>query len=464
MWDKSEIEKILGPDDAKLFNAVYGLDEPKHFEEGYVLHRPAAWDKLAEAQNMTVAELQSKLAPLRQKLLEARQKRSPLLKDDKILASWNGLDDPSPRRSRGQPRPAGIYQSRGRGGGVCALPHAGQKGRLERTYRKGQAKLNAYLDDYAFLIEGLLAIYEATQDQKWLNASERLMDDQIRLFWDEKGDGFFFTAHHHEELIARIKQADDTVLPSGNSVSVRNLIRLASLTGQDKYRTYAEKTLKLFAPALKSRPRGMANMALALGEFLDDPNFAAARKETSDAKEQSENKNAILQVAAQSPAPEKGKKREIVTAKAYLNVDKLPAGGTCEIVVLLDIQEGWHINANPAQPKNLIPTQFTITSKTGVKLSDVTYPKGEPVLIEGFDEAALVYEKKAVLRGKLTIPADVKNAAFDPLEIKIRYQPCNDNQCLAPKTAKLTGKVPIAPQGQPVKSINEKLFPKPAAH
>ncbi len=96
-----------------------------------------------------------------------------------------------------------------------------------------------------------------------------------------------------------------------------------------------------------------------------------------------------------------------------------------------------------------------------MKLSDVTYPEGQPVLIEGFDEAALVYEKKAVLRGKLTIPADVKNAAFDPLEIKIRYQPCNDNQCLAPKTAKLTGKVPIAPPGQPVKSINEKLFPKP---
>ncbi len=178
---------------------------------------------------------------------------------------------------------------------------------------------------------------------------------------------------------------------------------------------------------------------------MDDPNFAGARKETSDAKELSEKKDAILLVAAQSPAPEEGKKREIVTAKAYLNVDKLPAGGSCEIVVFLDIQEGWHINANPAQPKNLIPTEFTITSKTGVKLSEVSYPKGEEFRMPGFDEAALVYEKKAVIRGKLHIPADVKNAAFDPLEIKIRYQPCNDNQCLAPKTAKLTGKVPIAP-------------------
>ncbi len=248
VWDKPEIEKLLGPADAKLFDAVYGLDEPKPFEEGYVLHRPAAWDKLAEAQNLTVSELQKKLAPLRQKLLAARQKRSPLLKDDKILASWNGLiiralaeagDD------LGRPE----YIKAAEAAAVFVLAHMRDKqGRLQRTYGKGQAKLNAYLDDYAFLIEGLLAIYDATQEQKWLNAAQRLMDDQIRLFWDEKGDGFFFTAHHHEELIARIKQADDTVLPSGNSVSVRNLVRLASLTGQDKYKSYAEKTLKLFAP------------------------------------------------------------------------------------------------------------------------------------------------------------------------------------------------------------------------
>ncbi len=151
-----------------------------------------------------------------------------------------------------------------------------------------------------------------------------------------------------------------------------------------------------------------------------------------------------------------------MTAKAYLNVDKLPPGGTCEIVVFLDIQEGWHINANPAQPKNLIPTKFSIASATGITLDKVTYPQGKKFQIEGFDEPAVVYEKQAILRGKLSIPAN-PNVAFDPLEIRIKYQPCNNQQCLAPKTAKLTGKVPIAPRGQQVKLINQNLFPKSPA-
>jgi DsbC/DsbD-like thiol-disulfide interchange protein len=133
-------------------------------------------------------------------------------------------------------------------------------------------------------------------------------------------------------------------------------------------------------------------------------------------------------------------------------------------VVFLDIQQGWHINANPAQPKNLIPTRFTITSTTGITLDQVAYPKGKPFQIEGLEAPAVVYEKQVILRGKLTIPADVKNAAFDPLEINIRYQPCNDQQCLAPKTAKLTGKVPIAPRGQQVKFINQNLFPQREAN
>lgn len=463
VWEKEEIEKILGPEDVKLFGAVYGLNEPKNFEHGYVLHRSADWGELAKAQNMTITELQSQLAPMEAKLLKARSRRTPLLKDDKILTSWNGLmirTLAEAGQDLGQPK----YTKAAEEAAMFVLTHMrDDKGRLQRTHRAGQSKLNAYLDDYAFLIEGLLTIYDATKDQKWLNASQHLMNDQIKLFWDDQGDGFFFTAHHHEELIARIKQADDTVIPSGNSVSVRNLIRLASLTDQDKYREHAEKTLKLFASALKERPRGMANMALALGEFLDNPNFAAARTQTPNTKEQSKNENAILLVAAETPATEKGKKREIVTAKAYLNVDKLPPGGKCEIVLFLDIQEGWHINANPARPDLLIPTKFTLASQTGITLDRVSYPKGKEFTVEGLDEPALVYEKKAIIRGTLSIPATAGQAAFDPIEIKIKYQPCNDRQCLAPKTAKLTGKVPIAPPGQAVKYINQNLFPKRAA-
>ncbi len=201
---------------------------------------------------------------------------------------------------------------------------------------------------------------------------------------------------------------------------------------------------------------------MALGEYLDQPKLRGGPHANTDPKDQAENESAILLVAAQTAARIQGRQTEIVIAKAYLDVDKLPpGGGTCEIILFLDVQEGWHINANPAQPKNLIPTKFTLTSQTGITLENVTYPKGKPFAIDGFDERAMVYEDKVILRGRLRIPADVKNAAFDPLEIKIRYQPCNDKQCLAPKSAKLTGRVAIAAPGEQVKTINQNLFPKP---
>src|SRR5205823_2446873 len=106
------------------------------------------------------------------------------------------------------------------------------QGRLQRTWRGGKAKLNAYLDDYTFLVEGLLALHQATRDDKWLNASRRLTDLQLELFWDAEQKGCYFTSHDHEAILARTKNAYDAVLPSGNSVAARNLTRLASLSKQ----------------------------------------------------------------------------------------------------------------------------------------------------------------------------------------------------------------------------------------
>jgi hypothetical protein len=143
-------------------------------------------------------------------------------------------------------------------------------------------------------------------------------------------------------------------------------------------------------------------------------------------------------------------------------VDRLPIGGTCRIVVFLEIAEGWHINTNPAQPENLIPTKFTIQSNAGTELSDVKYPAGRKLQVEGIDEPVLVYEKRAILRGTLTVP-QTAGAAADEIELRIRYQPCNDRQCLSPRTVKLTGRVPLARPGEPPKAINQNLFPEEKA-
>src|SRR5262249_15708378 len=128
-----------------------------------------------------------------------------------------------------------------------------------------------YLDDYAFLVDGLLALQRATGDQKWLNAAQRLTDSQLELFWDETNQGCFFTAHDQEKLHVRSKPIADSVLPSANRVTVRNLLRLASLSHQPRYRERAAQTLTAFAPILKESPRAVLNLALALAEYLDHP-------------------------------------------------------------------------------------------------------------------------------------------------------------------------------------------------
>ena len=317
---------------------------------------------------------------------------------------------------------------------------------------------------------------QATGNEKWLNAAQRLTDQQIDLFWDKKGKAFFFTSHHHEELIARTKNAYDAVLPSGNSVSVRNLIRLSQLTGLVKYRQHEQETLDVFAGTLKQAPRSMSNMALAIGEFLDaadsqkneqpkpalKPNSTNNNESSSARESRSGLQSVIFQFPVDSSSTEqsktKKKKEELVTLQAYLSVDKLLHGSACKVVMFLTVKKGWHINANPPKPKFLKPTTFTISSKQGVKLAGIRYPKGKKFEVTDFDEALQVYEGKVAIYGILKIPSDL-TAAEEEIELKIRYQACNKAQCLSPKTILVKGKIPVAGPGDTVKQINQKLFP-----
>ena len=131
------------------------------------------------------------------------------------------------------------------------------------------AKLNGYLDDYAFLVHGLLNLHDATGDRKWLDEAKALTDVMVKYHADKEGGGFFYTSSDHEKLFARSRDQFDAAHPSGNSVAARNLVRLWVKTGDDGYRALAEKTLKAFATPLKANPAGMTTMAEALALYLD---------------------------------------------------------------------------------------------------------------------------------------------------------------------------------------------------
>jgi DsbC/DsbD-like thiol-disulfide interchange protein len=162
-------------------------------------------------------------------------------------------------------------------------------------------------------------------------------------------------------------------------------------------------------------------------------------------------KDAVV-LAAGEEAP-----KDHVRPQVYLSVDRLPAGETVRFAVVLDIEEGWHINTNPAQPDFVKPTVVTFKGKHGSKLDQITYPKGRDLTIAGMKEPQSVYEGKVLLFGDLTVPVEASRET-EELTFEVKFQACNEKQCLAPKSVKLTGKVPVAAKGETVKKVNEKVF------
>ncbi|MCA9022707.1 MAG: hypothetical protein KDA74_21305, partial [Planctomycetaceae bacterium] len=270
-------------------------------------------------------------------------------------------------------------------------------------------------------------------------------------------------------MIARTKNAYDAAIPSGNSISVRNLIRLSELTQTPKYRQHADESLQLFGRIIKRYPDRCAQLVQAVGEYLDSP---LNQKQSAISVPAGEFH--VLQFAAEEPEQlaavnpgiellvaaglgQASPKKQLVTAKAYLSVDKLPAGKTCQVAIVLAIEEGWHINRNPASPDFLVPTTFTIKSNQNIKLSDVKYPAGHAFSVAGFDQPLQVYEKQAIIRGTLTIPAAAGGKA-EQLELNVKYQACNDKTCIRPTTVSLKGNFQIARPGEPVNQVNQKWF------
>jgi uncharacterized protein YyaL (SSP411 family) len=267
-WEKAELQQVLDAETFAQFAEIYGLDEPPNFEESfYALQLGQTLTKLAEDRGVTVEQLDEQLAPSRRKLLEARTRRPRPLTDDKILTGWNGLmirGFADAGRILKQPR---YVEAAERAARFVLRELRDDQGRLLRTYGQGRAKLNAYLNDYAFLVDGLIGLYEATQEAQWLEEAERLTDRQIELFWDDANNGFFFTSGDHESLLARIRDPVDGAQPSGNSVSAQNLLFLSQARNRPEYLDKAEQTILATSGLLQTSPLAAPRMAVAVARW-----------------------------------------------------------------------------------------------------------------------------------------------------------------------------------------------------
>ncbi len=279
VWTTKAIDAALEDTDKSmtaLFKRVYGVDGEPNFESRYhILTLPRPLAEQAKDLKMTEEQLQARLTPLREKLLQARTKRVRPFLDTKILTAWNGqmiaglavagqaLDD---KKSIDRAARAADF--------VLKTMHT-DKGRLLRSYgaapgRKAEARLNAYLDDYAFLVYGLLCLQEATKEKRWLDEAKRLTDLMVQFHGDDKQGGFFYTSNDHEKLFARSKEQYDGAQPSSNSMAARNLVRLWQKTGDERYARLAEKTFQALAGPLKESPGNLTALADALAMYLEE--------------------------------------------------------------------------------------------------------------------------------------------------------------------------------------------------
>jgi len=280
LWTTDEIRDILDEEHAELFIDVYQLSEDGNFREestgkqtgDNILYLEEPMSAIAERRGMKESELETELERARQALFARREQRESPLLDDKILTDWNGLMIAAFAKASRVFTDPPLAEDAEKAATFILDYMMDDEERLLHMYRKGQSDVLGNLPDYAFFIWGLLELYETIFKPHYLRTAMSLADDMMVRFWDTDCHGFFYTPDDGEDLIARQKEAYDGAYPSGNSVAMYVLIRLARLTGNPDYEQYALNTAKAFPRLMKDQPDAFTMMLCGL-DFAIEPAY-----------------------------------------------------------------------------------------------------------------------------------------------------------------------------------------------
>jgi uncharacterized protein YyaL (SSP411 family) len=272
LWTQEEVRQALGNEQADFVAKVFNIEKDGNFAEQAtgrksgvnILHLKKTLGELASDLNLSQQDIQRHLEDIRQKLFVYREKRVHPMKDDKILTDWNGLMIAALAKGAQAFDEPEYAEEACRAADIILENMRKPDGRLLHRYRDGQAGVQANLDDYAFLVWGLIELYEAIFNAKYLKVALELNGDMVRHFWDEDGGGLYLTPDDGESLFVRKKEIYDGAIPSGNSVAILNLIRLGRITATSDLEEKAARIGSAFSGSVKQLPSAHTQLMVAL--------------------------------------------------------------------------------------------------------------------------------------------------------------------------------------------------------
>ncbi|MCO8122182.1 DUF255 domain-containing protein [Stieleria sp. TO1_6] len=429
VWTLAEIIAALGESEGKRFANVYQVSDVGNFHEestgkltgNNVLHRNGSIADYANEHELDAVELRQQLADQREKLLQVRQQREYPHLDDKVLAAWNGLMIEGlayAGRQLDQPQ----YTAAAQKAADFILDEMVIDGKLQRTYRSGKASLDGYLTDYAFVISGLIQLYRATEQKRYLDAAQSLGDTAIKLFQDDQNGGFFFTEapqpNDISEFLIRTKNlAGGGNLPSGNGVMAQALLQLTELTAEAEYADAARRAVTGLSGSLWQSAGQPDHLLIAAAMILADPQPS-------------------------TPPRKSGFRTAQLKGAVSVSESKLRPGQSFELTVTLDIQPGWHLYAANPGIDFIQPTRLRFADQNAADVKRIIAPKGAQKQDPVFDQSLAILQGQVKFNVQLEIPEDASPGKAS-LALTVDVQACDDTQCARPQSHPLEIEIEI---------------------
>ncbi len=395
LWTPTQIKAVLSPAEATLAITLFGITEAGNFEGKNILHLPVSLADYAQQNNLKQTDLYLQLDAILLTLRTARAKRPAPFRDNKIITAWNGMMITTLAQASNILKAPHYLAAAERTADFLWQHNHPNTGELLRIHLNGKSSTKAIQEDYAYLAEGLIALYDASQKTIYLAQARELTDSMISQFWDDESGGFYMGGINNIPIMARPKQGADGAIPSGNSVAVNVLAMLTRRTPSFNYERKANQTIAAFYQTISASPAAYGYLLQAV-EKLQRGDISAR------------------QYAAKGA----------IKVHAVLNAEHT-------LSLSLSIPAGWHINSATPLDTDLIPTQLTLAANSRWQLTNTVYPKATEKQLD------FSPQKLALYHGNIQITAQLhtKNKQTDDLiPLQLTLQACNNQQCLPPET------------------------------